>query len=92
MKLTPCNLHFDSDFESGNLDIAVKISDTQYDLFMRVDTNTRGHTNWFYFKVENGTWLGTVKFNICNFRRQKSLYQRVNNLFILGYETLYTLL
>jgi len=27
MKLTPCNLHFDSDFESGNLDIAVKISD-----------------------------------------------------------------
>lgn len=44
---------------------------------MRVDTNTRGHTNWYYFSVKNGPWVGAVKFNFCNFRREKSLYQRV---------------
>lgn len=30
-------------FESGNLDKAFKIKDREYDLFMRVDTNTKGH-------------------------------------------------
>ncbi len=44
---------------------------------MRVDTNTKGHTNWFYFTVENFNYVGKVRFNICNFRREKSLYQRV---------------
>lgn len=44
---------------------------------MRVDTNTRGHTNWFYFQISNHDFIGTVTFNICNFRRDKSLYQRV---------------
>ncbi len=34
---------FDSKFESGNLDCAVNVANDEYDLFMRVDTNTRGH-------------------------------------------------
>lgn len=33
-------LEFDSNFESGNLDLAVEVADNQYDLFMRVDSNT----------------------------------------------------
>jgi hypothetical protein len=36
-------LQFDSDFECGNLDKVVKVKPFEYDLYMRVDTNTRGH-------------------------------------------------
>jgi hypothetical protein len=41
---------------------------------MRVDTNTRGHTNWYYFEINNNDFQGIVKLNICNFRRSSSLY------------------
>ena len=37
------NLIFDSSFESGNLDMVTKVKDFEYDLYMRVDTNTKGH-------------------------------------------------
>ena len=37
------DLKFESNFESGNLDIVLKRSKKEYDLYMRVDTNTRGH-------------------------------------------------
>ena len=40
---TEGELTFDSHFESGNLDIVVKRRDFEYDLYMRVDTNTKGH-------------------------------------------------
>lgn len=36
-------LIFDSNFESGNLDMVVKTRELEYDIYMRVDTNTRGH-------------------------------------------------
>ena len=36
-------LQFDSAFECGNLDRVVMISPTEYDLYMRPDTNVRGH-------------------------------------------------
>jgi hypothetical protein len=39
----PEELIFDSKFESGNLDMVIKRRDLEYDLFMRVDTNTKGH-------------------------------------------------
>jgi hypothetical protein len=70
-------LRFDSDFEGGNLDAAIHRGAGDYDLFMRVDSNTRGHTNWFFFSIANGDFVGRVSLNICNFRREKSLYQRV---------------
>lgn len=70
-------LKFNSDFEGGNLDVAIQRSANEFDLFMRVDTNTRGHTNWYFFEVCNEDFIGTINFNICNFRRDKSLYQRV---------------
>lgn len=53
----------------------------EYDLYMRVDSNTRGHHQWFYFKVENKGVVGKVKFNILNFTKKTSLYlvgMRVN--------------
>jgi len=49
------NLHntlkFDSVFESGNLAIAIKVSDTEYNCLLQNDINTNGHTQWFYFKI-----------------------------------------
>jgi cytosolic carboxypeptidase protein 2/3 len=83
-KAPDCFLRFDSDFETGNLDAAIQRGAAEFDLFMRVDSNTRGHTNWFYFTVANGEYLGKVQLNICNFRREKSLYQRVKIQFIQG--------
>ena len=37
------SLIFDSYYESGNLDMAYQLRDYEYDLYMRVDSNTRGH-------------------------------------------------
>ncbi len=76
-------LWFDSNFESGNLDTAVKVSANEYDLFMRVDTNTRGHNQWYNFTVKTNE-KRKVKFNIVNFRRIKTLYQRVFMLLFRG--------
>jgi len=64
---------FDSYFESGNLDIAVKVNEYEYDLYMRADSNTRGHHQWFYFSVQ-ARKEGIVRFNILNFTKRSSLY------------------
>ena len=40
---------------------------------MRVDSNTKGHTCWFFFKVTQ-CQQSTVKFNIFNFSRQDLMY------------------
>jgi hypothetical protein len=68
-------LQFDSSFESGNLDRVVMVSPTEYDLYMRPDTNARGHHQWFYFRVVSRTNLGPVKFNIVNFTKRRSLHE-----------------
>ena len=44
-------LHFNSNFENGNLDMVVRTADNTYDLFLRADSNTRGHFGWFHFEV-----------------------------------------
>ena len=70
-------LLFDSRFESGNLDCVVKISDEEYDLFLRIDSNTKGHIFWFNFEIGNGRAGKVVKLNICNLTKSKSLYEKV---------------
>ena len=67
---------FNSFFESGNLDCALKTGEREYDLFLRVDSNTRGHLHWFNFKVKNLEKLQRYKFNICNYQKCESLYSR----------------
>lgn len=69
------DLKFDSNFECGNLDLAILINSFEYDLLMRVDSNTKGHTTWFYFKVTNFSSQKKVKFNIINFQKDGLLYQ-----------------
>ena len=82
------SLTFDSDFESGNLLRAVQKGDHNYDLFLRSDLHTPGHTQWFYFAVANthtpelvalaaqGVEIPPVrvKFNIVNFTKPDSLF------------------
>lgn len=52
---TENELVFDSNFESGNLDMVYTPMPNVYDLYMRVDTNTQGNHQWFYFSVEYGS-------------------------------------
>ena len=47
-------LQFDSHFECGNLDSAYLVNENEYNLLMKVDTNTKGNSFWFYYKVTNG--------------------------------------
>lgn len=69
-------LIFDSNFESGNLDMVIKTKPLNYDLYMRVDTNTRGHHQWFYFSIETPKTFEhqTVTFRVVNFTKPQSLY------------------
>lgn len=62
-------LQFDSNFESGNLDSAYLVNEENYNLLCKVDTNTKGNTYWFYFKVLNWKPGATVTFNILNVAR-----------------------
>jgi cytosolic carboxypeptidase protein 2/3 len=68
-------LIFDSCFEGGNLDCAVRLRNNEYDLLLRVDSNTAGHILWFDFKVINPEKQSRcIKFNIVNLRKNKSAY------------------
>lgn len=42
---------------------------------MRVDSNTKGHTSWFYFKVSNVQPNQKIKFNIINFNKKYLSYK-----------------
>ena len=82
------SLTFDSEFESGNLLRAVQCADASYDLILRADMHTMGHTQWFYFAVSNthpqslvrlaeqGVQVPPVRvrFNIINFTKPDSLF------------------
>ena len=70
-----CDLHFDSTFESGNLDKAVQTAEDEFELYMRADANTRGHHQWYYFAVTVAS-PRTVRFHILNFTKNESLYSQ----------------
>mmetsp|Transcript_13587 Transcript_13587/g.20576 ORF Transcript_13587/g.20576 Transcript_13587/m.20576 type:complete len:732 (-) Transcript_13587:52-2247(-) len=67
-------LVFESRFESGNLRRAIQVYEFEYDLILKFDVNTRGHTQWFYFSVDNAKKGKTYKFNIINLLKSDSLY------------------
>ena len=67
-------LVFESRFESGNLRRAVKISDFEYDLYLKNDYGTGGYTQWFYFSVGNTRKDRTYRFNIVNLMKPDSNY------------------
>jgi hypothetical protein len=41
---------------------------------MQNDINTTGHTQWFYFRVQNTKRGQQVKFNIINYSKPDSLF------------------
>ena len=75
-------LIFDSRFENGNLRKVAKVSNVEYNLWLENDLNTKGHTQWYYFKVvyrdialHADKKSHRVKFNILNLAKTSSLYQ-----------------
>jgi hypothetical protein len=56
--------------------MAFQVREQEYDLYMRADSNTRGHHQWFYFKVLNHEQVGRYRFNIVNFTKNASLYHQ----------------
>lgn len=72
-----CSLAFESRFESGNLDLVIKTAENEYQLFLRPDTNTSGHMQWFHFTVRNQL-RQKIRLHICNNRKANTLYQRVS--------------
>jgi len=67
-------LVFESRFESGNLQLAQKVSENEYNLVLQNDINSKGHTQWFFFRVSNVRKGLKVKFNMLNMIKSKSLY------------------
>ena len=51
---------------------------------MRVDSNTRGHLQWFNFKITNLEKLQKYKINICNFQKKSTMYARGQKPYILS--------
>ncbi|XP_058518257.1 cytosolic carboxypeptidase 2 [Ochotona princeps] len=69
-----CTLLFESRFESGNLQKAVRVGTYEYELTLRTDLYTNKHTQWFYFRVQNTRKDTTYRFTIVNLLKPKSLY------------------
>ncbi|NXI94423.1 CBPC2 carboxypeptidase, partial [Psophia crepitans] len=67
-------LLFESRFESGNLQKAVKVGPYEYVLTLRPDLYTAKHTQWFYFRVQNTRRDPLYRFTIANLVKPKSLY------------------
>ncbi|XP_076426009.1 cytosolic carboxypeptidase 2 isoform X22 [Peromyscus maniculatus bairdii] len=67
-------LLFESRFESGNLQKAVRVGAYEYELTLRTDLYTDKHTQWFYFRVQNTRKEVTYRFTIVNLLKPKSLY------------------
>ena len=71
------NILFTSNFESGNLKMAIKHSDNEYDLIIRPENNSSKTFQWFYFLVQLNPNIqnidqekNIIKFNIINLSKK----------------------
>lgn len=63
--------------ESGNLRKAAKVNNVEYNLWLENDYNTKGHTQWYYFKVVfSSEKPAKIQFNILNLAKTYSLYKQ----------------
>ena len=74
LEVPAASLWFDSNFESANLERAILVSPTEYDLYLCHDYNTAGHTQWYYFRMERGIPGVAYEFHIRNLEKAGSLY------------------
>lgn len=65
----------------------MKVAPQEYDLFLRIDSNTRGHLSWFYFSIKNGR-KEKVKLTICNLTKSSHFAKVPIELCKLGSHTL----
>ena len=82
IKLVKNDVKFNANHEGGNLDLVIQTGPDEFDLFMRIDTNTKGHTSWFNFKMHVKEKGRKIKINIVNFRKS-------NNMFVRGHKPFY---
>jgi hypothetical protein len=68
------SIRFESNFESGNLYAAYRVDDSEYNLVLSNDVNTKGYTQWFFFSVEGAR--GPTVLNILNMSKSTSLFQK----------------
>jgi cytosolic carboxypeptidase protein 2/3 len=53
------------------------VGSAEYDLFLRIDSNSRGHTNWYHFSIKNRkSFKSPIRLNICNLGRKPGLYDQ----------------
>lgn len=69
-------LQFESRFESGNLRKALKVGQYEYDLYVKNDYGTQSYCQWYYFRVQNTRQGQTYRFNLVNFMKPDSTYNR----------------
>ncbi|KAJ3104350.1 Cytosolic carboxypeptidase 2 [Phlyctochytrium planicorne] len=67
-------LVFESRFESGNLETATRVGSYRYELQLRRDSSTKGHTQWYYFRVNGLIPKIEYRFDIVNLLKSSSLY------------------
>ncbi|CAH2067308.1 unnamed protein product, partial [Iphiclides podalirius] len=70
------HLCFDAAFECGNLGRADHVTELEYDLYLRPDTCRPRARFWFNFTVENVKQDQKVIFNIVNFGKEYTLYDK----------------
>ena len=75
------NIIFDSDFEEGNLRMAIEITkNKEYDLIMRPETNSKKLYAYFFFSIviksneDNSENNNYIKLNIINKPKDKNFY------------------
>jgi hypothetical protein len=73
---TDKTLIFESRFETGNLRKALKVGEFEYELFLKNDYGTLSFTQWYYFRIQNTRKDQTYRFNITNFMKPDSTYNR----------------
>ena len=61
-------------FECGNLQCAIQTGEFDYDLILRPDFRTTGHTQWYYFRLNNVRANKKYRFMIVNYTKADSLY------------------
>ncbi|CAD8148689.1 unnamed protein product [Paramecium pentaurelia] len=69
-------IHFDSNFECGNLYTVHKVANKKYNLILHNDTQTSGCTRWYFFSVRTPERM-MLQLNIINLSKQAS-YLSVN--------------
>jgi hypothetical protein len=52
----------------------MKVGVMEYDLILQNDINTKGNTQWFYFRISNPPANSNIKINIVNMRKSDSLF------------------